>query len=217
MTWTAIIPSPTLTSTIVVTSTSSAVPVISDTATAALTSTQTTFQTPVLTSTFTRVPSRTFTKTATPSQTNTAVNTLSPSVTQTKTFTQLPTATSTATRASAATATATATATVAWGNKFELTNILLYPNPYVYSAADLKIKIDISQPAKQVRARIYTASFRRIIEFDSGPSGNKETLVTIPVVQLKKFAAGTYYVVITVVSTTGGKAVSKSAVLVVLK
>lgn len=197
ITWTVIIPSPTLTN--------SAVPVISDTATAVLTSTQTTFQTPVLTSTFTKVPS----------QTNTAVNTAIPSMTQTKTFTQLPTATSTATQPPESTITATATAD--WGNSFELTNIILYPNPYPYLGADLNVKIEISQPAEKIKARIYTVSFRRVYELDYGPSDNKVTTVTIPAEKLSKLASGTYYLVITSTSKTGIKAVSKLAVLIVIK
>jgi beta-glucanase (GH16 family) len=207
MTWTGIVPSPT--------STSPAAPGISDTATAICTSTQTTIQSPVLTATFTKVPSQTFTKIATPSLTNIAVNTASPSMTQTKTFTQVPTATFTATQAPEATTTATATA--AWGNKFELTNILVYPNPYISSTADLKIKIDISQPAAQVKARIYTASFRRVIEYDYGPSDNKEILATIPAEKIQKLASGTYYLVVTGSSTTGRKAVSRPSVLIIFK
>lgn len=95
--------------------------------------------------------------------------------------------------------------------------MLVYPNPYIYPAGDLNIKIDITQPAGNIKVRIYSVSFRKILEHDFNAVYNKEAVLVIPAAELNRLASGTYYVVITGRSTTGDKAVSKPQVLIILK
>ncbi len=225
LTWTAIIAFPTSTSAVVTTLTKTPVSTSMSTAVPTLTSTEVpsasatitaAIQAPSPTASSTSTPTSTFTSTATktPSQTSTKTTTPSPTFTPTQTFMSTPTFT--ATQQPQVTPTATTTVTISRAGKFEITNVLPYPNPYS-GIADLKIKIEISQPAEHIISKLYTSAFRRILEYDSGASDTKETLVTVPSAKLNKLASGTYYLVINGVSKTGVKVVSKPAVLILFK
>ena len=177
--------------------------------------TATNTKTPSLTQTATNTKTASPTRTTTPSPTFTTTNTKVPSRTITITDTALPSPALTATNIPPATP--TPTATIFRGDKFEITGVLIYPNPYIYLAGDLNMKIDITRPAEDIKARIYSVSFRRLLEHDFNATDNKETVAVIPKAELSRLASGTYYVVITGRSTTGDKAVSKPQVLIILK
>jgi hypothetical protein len=82
---------------------------------------------------------------------------------------------------------------------------------------DLSLKLTLSKPADSLKVRIYTVGFRRILEIPAGAANTRDVTVTVPRLKLSRLAAGTYYVIVTGVSTSGDKAVSKPLVLVVLK
>jgi rhamnogalacturonan endolyase len=187
--------------------------------------TQTERQSPTITNTAVISPTFTATNTTTPSSTRTPANTTTPSFTRTitpsptltNTNTRVPSQTITITNTALPSPTPTATATIFLGDKFEITGVLVYPNPYIYLAGDLNIKIDITQPAGDIKVRIYSVSFRKILEHDFNAVENKETVLVIPAAELNRLASGTYYVVITGRSKTGDKAVSKPQVMTILK
>ncbi len=115
------------------------------------------------------------------------------------------------------TMTALPTATIGWGNKFEIPGILPYPNPVYADYTDMKIKISITQPARELKLRIYTVSFRRIMEVELGAASSKEITVVVPLSKLKRLSPGTYYMVVIGSSDSGANAVSKPQTLVILK
>jgi hypothetical protein len=114
------------------------------------------------------------------------------------------------------TSTLNATATIVWENKFEITDELIYPNPYNPEFSDLKFNVTITQAASDLKARIYTVAFRKIIEADCGPLNVKTGVLTLPKRDMSKLAKGTYYLVISGSSNSGTKAISKPRCFLVL-
>jgi hypothetical protein len=107
---------------------------------------------------------------------------------------------------------------MAWGSVFTIENTLIYPNPYNYFAAnDLYMNVTISKPASELKARIYTAAFRRVLEIPAGSGSTRDITIIIPRLKLNRLAAGTYYMVVTGVSIDREHAVSKPETLVVLR
>jgi hypothetical protein len=115
------------------------------------------------------------------------------------------------------TGTATYTPTVAWGGTFTITETVIYPNPYIAAEEDLKIIVALSRPAAELKVRVYTVSYRRVLEIDAGSASTREAMLTISQWKLGRLAAGTYYVVVTGKSDLGGRAASKPVVLTILK
>jgi hypothetical protein len=109
------------------------------------------------------------------------------------------------------------TPTIAWGDKFTIDNTLVYPDPYRPGAGDLKLKITISKPASDLKARIYTAAFRRILEIPAGDAETRDVIITIPQWKFGRLAAGTYYIVISGRAGGNESAASKPAALIIIK
>ena len=194
---------------------------VTATSTVTLVSTQTNTAVNTATLPYTTTATRTFTstRTQTPSFTRTAVNTATrtatPSYTLTRTSTIVSTAISTLTITP--TNTQVPTATIAWGEKFEIPNTLIYPNPCNPEYMDLKMKITLTQAASEMKIRIYTVGYRRIMETACGALNEKEVTVTIPRAGISHISAGTYYVIAEGKSISGQKAVSKPRQLIILK
>jgi hypothetical protein len=81
----------------------------------------------------------------------------------------------------------------------------------------MKIKISITQPAHELKLRIYTVSFRRIMEVELGAAASKEITVVVPSSKLKRLSPGTYYIVAAGGSEDGANAVSKPQPIIILK
>jgi hypothetical protein len=179
-------------------------PAITDTVTSTFTSTNTPQNSATMTGTavntqsFTPTYSMTFTRTATPSFTETPM----PPATQTQTVTQ--------------TQTMNPAPAIVWEDKFEVTDALVYPNPHSNANDNLNISIDITRPATQIKARIYTVAFRLVLEEDCGPVNTKQAVVTIPAGRIKGMASGIYYLVIKGTANPGN-AVSKPRVLFLMR
>jgi polygalacturonase/beta-glucanase (GH16 family) len=152
--------------------------------------------------TLTSTPSNTVTKTATPAATRTASATLTRTMQSTPAITQ--------------TSTVQPSATAAWQDKFEITGALAYPNPLCNVNDDLKVRIAITSPATQVKARIYTSGFRLVLESACGPVNDKQADITVSGGLLKELASGTYYLSVAG-SSDKGNAVSKTSVLIILR
>ncbi len=149
--------------------------------------------TPLLTRTIT--PS--FTGTVLPSATWT--QTIIPSATVTQTFTALP------------------TPTIAWSDKFEIADALVFPNPRYSADDDLKIRINITRPATELKVRIYTVSFRLVMQSEGGAANTKQAIVTVPASRLNNLASGVYYAVVSGSSDNGDKAISKPREVIILR
>jgi hypothetical protein len=128
-----------------------------------------------------------------------------------------PTITKTITQTSTAlpTGTATATVTVIPDSEFRILNLEVYPNPYRPRAGDLTFSFDATMPADKITVRIYTVSYRRIIEVTEYGSFYGRSTVSIASRKLQKLANGTYYIVI-VGEGSGSKTISKPVELIVL-
>jgi hypothetical protein len=81
----------------------------------------------------------------------------------------------------------------------------------------MRLSFIISKPADELKVRIYTTAFRRIMDFDAGSSGSRETVVIIPQWKLGRLAAGTYYAVVSGRSVDRERASSKPALFIILK
>ncbi|MEI7542841.1 MAG: DUF362 domain-containing protein [bacterium] len=168
------------------------------------------------------------TATVTPTPSNVPALTITASktiiVTSTKTLTAMPSATMTAiiqTMTSTATFTQVVTVqptmTIVWENNFTITNAIVYPNPYNPKNEDLKMNILITQAASELKFRIYTAAFRRIMEAECGAQSTKEVTVIIMKDRLKYLSSGIYYIVVIGKSVGGMNAISKPQELIILK
>jgi hypothetical protein len=165
------------------------------------------------------VPSATFTQTVTATASNTVTSTmtttLTSTITQNATRTFTPTMTGTAIPPTP-TCTATATVTAVVAEKFEINQVLSYPNPYTL-AQPLSISFNISHDSPAVYFRLYTASFRLIRRIYAGQYQAGVKTCQIPASSLKSLSSGTYYYYIEGTDTAGKKARSAAAVLIILK
>jgi hypothetical protein len=113
--------------------------------------------------------------------------------------------------------TPTLTPAAGWGSTFDITETLIYNNPYKPASGPLTFSVDISKPAAELKVRIYTTAYRRVLEVNAGPSNTRDVIITIPQWKISRLAAGTYYIVVSGAASGGEKALSKPAVLVVFK
>ncbi len=148
------------------------------------------------------------------SPTNTPVNTMtSTPVLPTATFTKTPIISPTITE----TATATAAQTAAAG-RFAITDTVIFPNPYnPEKNYYFNIKIDLAKPASQLKIRIYTAAFRRVMEECEDGLFSGLYTSTLPWWKFSNLSPGMYYLVILGESTSGEKAISNPVELIILK
>lgn len=164
----------------------------------------------------------TFTHTPTGTETLTATGTATATVTPTATFTNTGTGTWTQTATATYTYTATATATsdpvtitptftptLTGGSEFEITDMIVYPNP---SKGRPVFRFKVSQDAK-IRVKVYTVSYRSVAEI-------KETECSAGVnsieADLSVLGNGAYYYVIHA-KNGSGQAYSRVSQLLIIK
>jgi len=200
------------------------------------TNTWTSTNTPSVTATgtYTLTNTPTSTWTPTPSVTNTTRATVS--FTGTRTVSPVNTSTGTPTITPAYTANSTATNTVTFiptptgtsmplptqtlveSDKFEITDVLVYPNPLTEYSNSLYISLNLSRTPDNIDLKIYTVSFRAIrnIEWKTGVAKGKNVL-QVSRAKLAAVASGTYYYVITANSKNGKTARSKAGIFIILR
>lgn len=199
------------------TDTPSSTPTLSFTDTATYTNTSTfTFS-----ATFTET--RTISNTATYTATNTVTQSFTPSFTQTATNTLMPSSSFTPTFTQQITDTPTPIYTAEQAElKFDDTNrIILYPNP-IMSNTDVMVRYKVKGEEDIVIIRIYTNSFRLIMEKGYSKSriardinGIRE--ITIKKENMKNLAKGTYYYLLVVKDKDGREVKSRINNFMVLK
>ncbi|MCE5300010.1 MAG: hypothetical protein LLG37_03930 [Spirochaetia bacterium] len=172
--------------------------------------------TPVSTFTNTTLPTstRTFTRTVTPSFTGTL--TITPSFTRTVT----PTASRTVTVSFTNTPepnTPTSTPTIVIADKFEIKDVVLIPNPYNPAHGNFSASINLTSPASGLTVSIYTVSFRLIMKKSMSVSAYGIYTLSLTADKFTGLSNGTYYVVISGITSGGTRAASKPAVLIILK
>lgn len=79
------------------------------------------------------------------------------------------------------------------------------------------MKITLTQAASEMKVRIYSVSYRRVLETECGAVNTKEVTVIITRDKIARLAAGTYFMVVSGKSNGGEKAVSKPQELIILK
>ncbi len=174
------------------------------------------------TATFTPVLTATISATITETMTGTPP-TVSDTPTATFTSTPMPpsdTATPTITETRSATPTATATETAIQETGGDITDQkpLAYPNPYncfMYPA--LNISFSSGEAVKQALVKIYTDSFRLVLDFKDGMSGTGMKNAVIPSSALRLFAPGIYYYIVELTFQDGRTGVSKPSILVMIR
>jgi hypothetical protein len=154
-----------------------------------------------------------------PTITFTATTTYTPTVTDTpaNTFTGTPTVSYTATKAF--TVTPTQTPAPLDAENFEITDEMVYPNPYNPGLGmPLKITADFSQKHRNMKVKIYTSSLRciRVFEFLDSPLPGIRTL-SVPASRLAGLANGSCFYFITAENEKGARAKSNISNLVILK
>jgi hypothetical protein len=185
--------------------------------------TQTLTRTATVTSTRTATLLLSATVTVTLTRTPTLLLSATVTVTLTRAATLLPSVTLTLTRAATSTPTHTATilpsvtATITPQGNPAILEAVIYPNP-VGAGQDLNIQVKISGCPAEMTLRIYTASFRRVIEqtWKSGLS-YPSMLLTVPAAYLGRLSNGTYYYVLFMKDCAGLRVVSKRGTFIVLK
>ena len=206
------------------------------TSSAVFTNTESRTSTPVLTMTNTSVfsptstqvnmstytmtvqPSITATKIPTPTYTITppATATSSQTAVQTNTFTCTVTWTATPTNTTTIPA-VTATNTAVIGNKFEIKNPVIYPNPYSLHGGGLLIGMDLTRPADRINIRIYTVSYRQIADITESGHFLGRVKLPVPDRYLDRLANGIYYMRAAGEGYGNEKAVSKPVQLIILR
>lgn len=95
--------------------------------------------------------------------------------------------------------------------------MLAFPNPYSPGrVGSLSFEFDATGAINKVTVRIYTVSFRRIIEAAEYGNFYGRSAVTVASRKLSRLANGTYYVVLAGEGPEG-KSVSKPVELIVLR
>lgn len=221
---------PTHTNTATGTFTLTHTPTSTITLTGTITYTDTPGNTPVYTDTGTNTPEKTpsfiITMTCSASPTFTQ-----PVITRSETLTASKTATVTASFSSSSTPafTETITATpvpvltpsftpaVLQDGGFAVNDVVLFPNPYNPEKGNLYIRVNMTGRVDKIKVRMYTVSFRLIIETAPSYTGTDTVILILPPAVLKRLSIGTYYVLVSTGSASGKKAASKPHLLVVLK
>src|ERR1035437_6975308 len=184
--------------------------------------------TPVFSTTSTQVNTPTYTMTVQPSFTATKIPTLTYTVTPSATATASQTAVQTGTFTRTVTRTATptytttipaptATNTAVIGDKFEINNPVIYPNPYSLHGGGLIIGMDLTRPADRINIRIYTVSYRQIADITESGYFLGRVKLPVPDRYLDRLANGIYYMKAAGEGYGNEKAVSKPVQLIILR
>jgi hypothetical protein len=102
--------------------------------------------------------------------------------------------------------------------KFEITEVLVYPNPLMKGSNSLYFRLNVSETPDSIGLKIYTVSFRAIrhIEWTTGIARG-DNVLQVPLRELAGAASGTYYYVITAENNNGGRARSKAGSFIILR
>ncbi len=212
---------PTFTQTKTITATTT--PAITQTFTCTLTITETASVTGTPTVTDTVNPAWTVTDTPTQSPTFTISDTFTQTSTVVLTLTFTASETAVPTQALTALPTATITQTIipmptpVWDEKLKIEDTVIYPNPCNPLTSGLNIKMTITRPANDMKVRIYTVSFRLILEEYIGAVNTQGYTAAIAKDRISRLSPGIYYMVVTARADNNDIAVSKAGVLVILK
>jgi hypothetical protein len=112
----------------------------------------------------------------------------------------------------------TSTQTVTENSGFKINSVLIYPNPAMAGKDQLNVHIDITQQPQSLNMKIYTASFRLIMDKTwpaSSITGHYD--VNIPANELANLASGTYYYVLTVEDEASGELKNKTGLFIILR
>jgi hypothetical protein len=110
----------------------------------------------------------------------------------------------------------TATMTAIPDSEFRISNLEVYPNPYNPRKGDLNISFEATGHTDKIIVRIYTVSYRRIMEETEYGDFYGRSDVSIASRKLARLANGTYYAVIAG-EGNGKRALSKPVELIVLR
>lgn len=94
-------------------------------------------------------------------------------------------------------------------------NEIAYPNPYNLNG-DFSVGFDISRPADKITVRIYSASYRKVLETSESGYFFGETAVTVRQWRLGKMGNGIYYVQV-IAEGAGERAFSKPVEAIILR
>lgn len=111
----------------------------------------------------------------------------------------------------------TATNTAVIGNKFEIKNPVIYPNPYSLHGGGLLIGMDLTRPADRINIRIYTVSYRQIADITESGHFLGRVKLPVPDRYLDRLANGIYYMRAAGEGYGNEKAVSKPVQLIILR
>jgi len=115
------------------------------------------------------------------------------------------------------TGTATITATIIQSDKLEIKDLLMVPNPYNPGKGNFGVRMTLTRQVVKLSIRIYTVSFRRIVEETENISASGQVTLSFAMHKFSKLGCGMYYVVITGETAGGEKAASKPEELIILK
>ena len=94
-------------------------------------------------------------------------------------------------------------------------DLIVFPNPYTVDG-DLSIGFDVTRPADKLTIKVYTTAFRKVIETTAAGSYFRGSTEVFHARVFGSLAGGIYYVVVKA-ENSGEAALSKPAVMVVLK
>jgi hypothetical protein len=102
---------------------------------------------------------------------------------------------------------------------FQILDTSIYPNPYNPATGDLNARVNLTNAAQKFILRVYTVSFRKVMEEEEnpGPYSSGTQTINVPAARFSRLASGTYYYRIEGESTAGGKAASAADKFVIIR
>jgi hypothetical protein len=99
----------------------------------------------------------------------------------------------------------------------EIKDPVIIPNPYNPAKGDLNIRMNLTGQAIKISIRVYTVSFRRVIEETQDVSVYGLADISFAGGKFSRLASGIYYVVIKGETADGETAAAKPKVLIILR